>query len=63
MGPSASNSMQNRDVKQLRAFVDQTTPEVVICQNKFDQHELVEVFGGDSTAKGFLEAYARANKL
>jgi hypothetical protein len=55
--------MQNRDVKQLRAFVDQTTPEVVICQNKFDQHELVEVFGGDSTAKGFLEAYARANKL
>ena len=60
------NSMQNRDVEQMRAFLDQMIAEVAICENnKFDQQheELVEAFGGDSTAKGFLEAYDRANKL
>jgi hypothetical protein len=57
MDPSAANSMQNRDIEQLLAFIDQPTAEVATCQNKFDQHEeLVVAFGGDSTAKGFPEA-------
>ncbi len=64
MDPLAANSMQNRDSEQLRAGVDQTTTEVAICQNNFDQQEeLVEAFGGDSIAKGFPEAYDRVNKL
>ena len=45
MASSAANSVMDRNIEQLLAFVDQTTAEVATLQNKFDlQKELVEAF-------------------
>ena len=64
MASSAVNSVTNRNIDQLLAFVDQTTAEVATLQNKFDQQdELVDAFGGDATAVGFVAAQAKADKI
>ena len=64
MASSAANSVMDRNIEQLLAFVDQTTAEVATLQNKFDlQEELVEAFNGDATAVGFVAATAKADKI
>ncbi len=64
MASSAGNSVTNRNIDQLMAFVDQTTAEVAILKNKFDQQEeLVDAFNGDATAAGFVAAQAKADKF
>ncbi len=46
------------------ASVDQTTEEVATFQNKVDkQEELVDAFGSDAFAVGFVEAQAKDDKL
>ena len=64
MASSAVNSVTDRNIDQLLAFVDQTTAEVASLQNKFDTHdELVDAFGGDATANGFVAAQAKEDKI
>ncbi len=64
MDPSAALSTKNREVEQLRAFVDETTAEVADVRDEFKhQEDLVEAYGGDATAVGFAAAVARADKL
>jgi hypothetical protein len=64
MDPSAANSVQHRDVEQLRGFVDQMTVQVATCHNIFDhQEELVDALDGDASASCFAVAQARADKL
>ena len=61
---SAANSITDRNIDQLLAFVNQTTSEVATLLNKFDLHEeLVEAFNGDATAVGFVAASAKADKI
>ncbi len=62
MASSAVNIVTNRNIDQLLAFVDHTTVEVASLHNKFDQQdELVDAFGGDATANGFVAAQAKAD--
>ena len=64
MDPSAALSTENREVEQLRAFIDETTAEVADARDKFKhQEDLCEAYGGDSTAVGFAAAGLRADKL
>ncbi len=64
MNPSTSRSAENREVEQLRAFIDETTAEVADAKNKFShQEDLVDAFNGDATAVGYAAAMARADKL
>ncbi len=64
MASSAANSITDRNIDQLLAFVDQTTGEVATLQNKFDhKEELVDAFNGDATADGFVAANAKADKI
>ena len=64
MASSAVNSISERNIKQLLAFVDQTTAEVASLQDKFDhQNELVDAFNGDATAVGFVAANVKADKI
>ena len=47
MDPSAALSTENREVEQLRAFIDETTAEVADARDKFKhQEDLVEAYGG-----------------
>ncbi len=64
MASSAVNSISDRNIEQLLAFVDHTTTEVASLQNKFDhRHELVDAFNGDATAAGFIAADTKAEKI
>jgi hypothetical protein len=64
MASSAANSISDRNIEQLLAFVDQTTAEVASLLNKFDhQEELVDAFNGDATAAGFVAANTKAGKI
>ena len=64
MNPSSSMSAENREVEQLRAFIDETTAEVADYRNKFShQEDLVDAFQGDATAVDYAAAMARANKF
>ena len=64
MDPSTALSTENREVEQLRAFIDETTAEVADARDKFKhQEDLCEAYGGDSTAVGFAAAGLRADKL
>ncbi len=64
MEPSTSFSAENRDIEQLRTFVDHTTTEAAALRNKFErQEELVEAFGEEVNALGAKPAHARADKL
>jgi len=57
-------SAENREVEQLRAFIDETTAEVAEARNKFShQEDLVDAFNGDATAVGYVAAIARADKF
>ena len=57
MNPSKSMSAENREVEQLRAFIDETTAEVTDARNKFNhQEDLVDAFQGDATAVGYAAA-------
>ena len=48
MNLSDAISAENRDVEQLRGFIDEVTREVAVLQGKFNyQEELVEAFGDD----------------
>jgi hypothetical protein len=60
MAFSAVNSVTDRNINQLRAFVEHTTAKVATLQK---QEELVDAFGGDATAVDFVAAQAKANKL
>ena len=55
---------ENRDVEQLRSFIDGVTSEVAAgLQAKFDnQEELVEAFGDDETAVGLVAAKTKLDK-
>ncbi len=56
-------SAENRDVEQLRGFVDEVTREVASLQTKFDhQEELLEIFGDTSKAVGAVAAKTRLDK-
>ena len=64
MASSAVNSISDRNIEQLLAFVDQTTAEVASLQNKLDhQEEMVDAFDGDATAAGFVAASNKADKI
>ena len=64
MASSAVNSISDRNIEQLLAFVDQTTAEVASLQDKFDhQEELVDAFNGDATTVGFSAASVKADKI
>ena len=64
MASSAVNSITDRKIELLLAFVDQATAKVVSLQNKFDhQEELVDVFNGDATAAGFVATQTKADKI
>ena len=64
MNPSTSMSAENREVEQLRAFIDETIAEVAGAKNKFShQEDLVDAFNGNATAVGYAAAVARANKF
>ena len=57
MDPSTSMSAENREVEQLRAFIDETATEVAEAINKFcHQEDLVDTFKGDATAMGYAAA-------
>jgi len=46
----------NRDVEQLRGFIDEVTREFAVLQGKFDhQEDPVEAFGDDPAAVGVEE--------
>ncbi len=64
MASSAVNSITDRNIDQLLAFVDQTTADVASLLNKFDQHEeLVDAFNGDFTVAGLVAAQTKADKI
>ena len=64
MASSTVNSVTDRNIEQLLAFVDHTTVEVASLQNKFDHlEELVDAFNGDITAAGFVAANTKADKI
>jgi outer membrane murein-binding lipoprotein Lpp len=64
MDPSTSFSAENRDIEQLRTFVDQTTTDVADLRNKLErQEERVEAFSEEVNAPGAKLAHARADKL
>ena len=64
MASSAVNSITDRSIDQVMAFVDQTTAEDASLQKKFDQQEeLVEAFNGDATAAGFVVSQTKADKI
>jgi hypothetical protein len=57
-------STENREVEQLRAFIDETIAEVADARNKFSHREdLVDAFQGDAAAVGYAVAMARADKF
>jgi hypothetical protein len=56
-------SAENRDVEQLRGFIDEVTREVASLQAKFDhQEELLEAFNDDPEAVGAAAAKTRLDK-
>jgi hypothetical protein len=64
MASSVVNSVTDRNIDQLLAFVDHTTAEVATLQNKFDQQEeLADAFGGDASAVAIVAAHAKVDKL
>ena len=64
MEASTSFYAENRDIEQLRTFVDQTTAEAADLRNKFErQEELVEAFGEVVNALGAKLAQIKAVKL
>jgi hypothetical protein len=64
MNPSSSTPAENREVEQLRAFIDETTAEVTDAKNKSShQDDLVDAFNGDTMAEGYAAAIARADKF
>ena len=64
MNPSTSMPAENREVEQLRAFIDEATAEFADAMNKFShQEDLVDAFNGNATALGYAAAIARADKL
>jgi hypothetical protein len=64
MASSVVNSISDRHIEQLMAFVDQTTAEVASLQDKFDhQEELVDAFNGYATAVDFVAANVKADKI
>ena len=53
------SSVDNREVEQLSAFIDETIAEVAKAKNKFShQEDLVDVFNGDANAVGYAAAIA-----
>jgi hypothetical protein len=64
MASSVVNSITDRNIEQLLAFVDQTTTEFVSLEDKFDhREELVDAFNDDATAAGFVAAQTKADKI
>jgi hypothetical protein len=64
MNLSDAISAENRDVEQLRGFIDEVTREVAVLQGKFDHNEeLVEVFGDDPAKFGAAAAKKKLDKL
>ncbi len=64
MDPSTSISVENREVEQLRDFIDETTTEVAEARNKFKhQEELVDAYNGDANATSYAPAEARVEKF
>ena len=64
MSLSDAFSAENRDVEQLRSFIDGVSSEVAGLQAKFDhQEELVDAFGDDDeSAAGLAKAKAKLDK-
>ena len=64
MNPSTTMSVDNGEVEQLRAFIDETIAEVADARNTFrHQEDLVNAFNGDATATSYAATIARANKF
>jgi len=64
MASLAVNSISDRNIEQLLAFVDQTTAEGASLQNKVDhREELVDAFNGDATSAGFVVTNTKADKI
>jgi len=64
MNLSTSMSAENKEVEQLRAFIDKTTAEVAEARNKFNHKEdLVDAFNGNASAVGYAAAIAIADKF
>ncbi len=63
MDPSVLISAENRDVEQLRVFIEQTTSEIFSkLQNDFEcQEEVIEGFANDKDP-GVVKAQKKADK-
>jgi hypothetical protein len=64
MSLSDATSVENRDIEQLRGFIDEVTREVAVLHGKFDhQEDLVEAFGDDPATIGVAAAKTKLDTL